>query len=141
MRLHRNMNTIDLKTFSHNFFYPKNLLVLTWELQIFLKKREHQKKDALKQKIEASWYALYWDFKKIPFTLWTYVLAKILQNNAKSMQNLAPKCSGKSKRLKFDGLLLSKKYMPSAKTLYTEDLSNITFNYFCENSPNYLCHF
>ena len=31
--------------------------------------------------------------------------------------------------------------MPSAKTLYTEDLSNITFNYLCENAPNYLCHF
>ena len=42
--------------------------------------------------------------------------------------------SGKSKKLKFDGLLLSKKYIPSAKTLYTEDLSNITFNYLCENS-------
>ena len=35
---------------------------------------------------------------------------------------------------------LSKKYIPSAKT-YTEHLSNITFNYLCENSPNYLCHF
>ena len=33
---------------------------------------------------------------------------------------------------------LSKKYIPSAKTLYTEDL---TFNYLCENSPNYLCHY
>ena len=44
--------------------------------------------------------------------------------------------SGKSKKLKFDGLLLSKKYIPSAKTLYTEDLSNITFNYLCENSPS-----
>ena len=36
--------------------------------------------------------------------------------------------SGKSKKLKFDGLLSSKKYIPSATTLYTEDLSNITFN-------------
>ena len=36
---------------------------------------------------------------------------------------------------------LPKKYIPSAKTLYTEHLSNITFNYLCENSPNYLCHF
>ena len=36
---------------------------------------------------------------------------------------------------------LSKKYIPSAKRLYTEDLSNITFNYLCENSPNSLCHF
>ena len=30
------------------------------------------------------------------------------------------------------------KIHPLAKTLYTEDLSNITFNYLCENSPNYL---
>ena len=36
---------------------------------------------------------------------------------------------------------LSKKYIPSAKTLYTDDLSNITFNYFCKSSQNSLCHF
>ena len=36
--------------------------------------------------------------------------------------------SGNSKKLKFDGLLLSKKYIPSAKTLYSEDLLNIIFN-------------
>ena len=48
--------------------------------------------------------------------------------------------SGKCKKLKFDELL-SKKYILSAKTLYAEDLSSITFNYLCENSPNYLCHF
>ena len=48
--------------------------------------------------------------------------------------------SGKSVKLKFNGLHLSKKCIPSAKTLYTEDLSNITFNY-CENSPNSLCNF
>ena len=29
------------------------------------------------------------------------------------------------------------KYIPSAKILYGEDLSNITFNYLCENSPNF----
>ena len=50
--------------------------------------------------------------------------------------------TGKSKKLKFDGLILpqknlSKKYIPSAKT-YTEGL---TFNYLCENSPNYLWHY
>ena len=49
--------------------------------------------------------------------------------------------SGKPKKLKFDGLLFSKKYIPSPKTLYTRDLSNITFNYLCENSPNSLCYF
>ena len=41
-----------------------------------------------------------------------------------------------------NGLHLSKKYIPSAKTLCTENLSsNITFNYLCENSPNSFSHF
>ena len=51
----------------------------------FWKMREHHKKGVLKQKNEASLNTLGWDFKKIPFTLYTYVLvAKILQNGAKS---------------------------------------------------------
>ena len=33
-----------------------------------------------------SLYTLYWDFKIIPFTLYTYVLAKILQNGPKFIQ-------------------------------------------------------
>ena len=37
---------------------------------------EHQKKGVLKYKIEASLYTLDCGFKKIPFTLYTYVLAK-----------------------------------------------------------------
>ena len=41
----------------------------------------------------------------------------------------------KSKGLKFDGLLLSKKYIASAKTLYTEYLP---FNYLCGNPQCYL---
>ena len=48
---------------------------------------------------------------------------------------------GRSKKLKFDGLLLSKKYILPAKTLNTEDLSNITFNYLCEHSLNSLVIF
>ena len=36
--------------------------------------------------------------------------------------------SGKSKKLKLNGLLVSIKYILSAKTLNTDDLSNITFN-------------
>ena len=58
-------------------------------VEIFLKKREHQKKSVLK-KIEDSPYILYWGFKKISFTLHTYVLAKILQNGAKFIQKLTP---------------------------------------------------
>ena len=33
-----------------------------------------------------------------------------------------------------------KKYIPSANTLYKEDLSNITFNYLRVDSLNYLYH-
>ena len=79
--------------------------------------RYHKKKGALKQKFEASLYTLKLGFKKIPFTLHTYVLvAKILQNGAKSrykkswFQKLQEfeqlqTSSGKSKKLKFDGRL------------------------------------
>ena len=91
-------------------------------------------------------------FKKIPFTLYTYVLAKILQNGAKFIQKLTPGFKNHMRnlnnfrqameipisKLKFDGLL-SKKYIPSHKT-YTEDLPKITFSYLCENSPNYSCN-
>ena len=38
--------------------------------------------------IEASLYTLYLGFKKIPFTLYSNVLAKILQNGAKFIQKL-----------------------------------------------------
>ena len=58
--------------------------------EIFLEKRESQKKGALKQKIEASLYTLCWGFKKIAFTLYTYILAKILQNGANFIQKLSP---------------------------------------------------
>ena len=61
-----------------NQFFGSKLWV-----QIFLKMWEYQKKGALKQKIEASVYTLDWGFKKISFTLYTYVLAKILQNDTK----------------------------------------------------------
>ena len=120
-------------------------------VEILLKEREHQKKGALKKKIEASLYTLYWGFKKIPFELYTYVLTKILQHGGKFLQKLMVSKITRNldnfrqavespKKLKFDGQLLSKKYIPSAKT-YTDDLSNITLKYLCGNSPNSLCHF
>ena len=52
--------------------------------------KEHQKNCVLKYKIEASLYTLYSGFKKIPFTLYTYVLAKILENGAKFIEKLTP---------------------------------------------------
>ena len=64
-------------------FFGSNLGV-----KMLLKKTEHQKKCALKEKIEASLNTFYCGFKNIPFTLYTYALAKILQNGAKFMQKL-----------------------------------------------------
>ena len=82
--------------------------------------------------------------------LYSYVLAKTLQNGVKSIQILTPafknhmrnldifrKAKESPKNWNLMGLFLSKKYIPSAKTLYTKYLSNITFNYLCEYSPNY----
>ena len=67
-------------------------------------------------------------FKKVSFTLYFYVLAKIFQNHAKFTKKTdswyqksheefgqLQTSSGKSKTLKFDGLFLSKKYISSAK--------------------------
>ena len=59
-------------------------------VEIFLKKRERQKKGALKQKMKGSLYTLYQGFKNILFELYTCVLAKILQNGAKFIQKLTP---------------------------------------------------
>ena len=67
----------------------QHCLPFCW-LGIFLKKREHQKKGALNQKIEDSLYTLYWGFKKILFIIYTYDLAQILQNGAKFIQKLTP---------------------------------------------------
>ena len=86
--------------------------------------REHQKKGSLKKKIEDSMYTL-----KIPFTLYTCVFAKVLQNGAKFIQKADSWFqksqefeqiqtrveSPKQKKLKFDGPLC-KKYIPSDKT-------------------------
>ena len=52
--------------------------------------KEHEKNCVLKYKIETSLYTLYSGFKKIPFTLYIYVLAKILQDGAKFIEKLTP---------------------------------------------------
>ena len=90
-----------------------------------------------------------WDFKKISFTLYTYALiAKILQNGAKCSYTKAGFKNYRNlnnfrqtvespKSWNLIGFS-SKKYIPSAKTLDTVDLSNIAFNYLYVDSPNYL---
>ena len=52
---------------------------------MFLKKRKHQKRGCVK----ICCYTFYLCFKKIPFTLCTYML-KILKNGAKFIQKLTP---------------------------------------------------
>ena len=104
-------------------------------------------------------YTLYWGFRKFPFTLYTYALAKMLQNRAKFIQKLTP--GFKNHMRNFDNFRqavesskkwnLMDKFWPKNtfvqkmhsldKKLYTEDLSKITSKYLCENSPYYLCHF
>ena len=74
------------------------------------------------------------------YTKWCKVFTKLNSWFRKSHEEFGERQrgSGKSKKLSFYALLLPKKYIPSARTLHTYDLSNITFNYLCENSPNYL---
>ena len=61
------------------------------EAEMFLKKKEHGvEKGVLKQKIEVFLYTFYWGFKKIPFTFYIYVSAKILQTGVKFIQKLTP---------------------------------------------------
>ena len=56
------------------------------------------------------------------------------------MKNLANfRQAVKLEKLKLDGLRFFHKRHSSAKT-YAEDLSNITFHYLWENSPNSLCN-
>ena len=117
--------------------------------------RGHHKKGELK--IEASLYNLYWGFKKIPF--YTYVLAKILQNDAKFIWNLTPgfknhmrdlgnfkQAVENSKGWNMMGYFCQKnafvqKIHSFSQNIFRENWSNITFNYLRENSPNSLCHF
>ena len=131
-----------------------NLLVLNWGLRYFWKRGNIKNRVRWNRRLRLLCILCIGVSGKfhLSFTL-IYVLAKFLQHGAKFIQKLTPgfrqlqTSSEKFKKLKFDGLLLSKKihlskqYIASAKTLYTEHLSNITFNYLCENSPNYLCHF
>ena len=124
-------------------------------LRYFLK-RENIKKRCTEIEVDASLCTLYWGFKKISFTLYTYVLTKILQNEAKFIQKQTPDFknhmrnsenfrqaweSPKSWNLMgsfWPKINLPKKYIFSAKTLYTKDL---TFNCLSKNPPNYLCHY
>ena len=99
--------------------------------------------------MEAFLYTLVSRRFNLLFTLYTYVLADILQNGAKfryaksglkNYRNLNNfrQAVASPKSWNLIGVC-PKKYIPSAKT-YTVDLSNITFNYSCD-SPNYLCPF
>ena len=73
-------------------------------------------------------------------TKWCKIYTKTYSWFQKSHAEFAQlqKGSAKFKDLKFDGLILSKKYIPSAKILYIEDLSTL-LSATC--SPNSLCHF
>ena len=78
----------------------------------------------------------------------TFVLAKIIRDGAKFIQMLTLGFKYHMRNLKnFRQAVVSSKnwnlmgfFVQTAK-IYTEDLSNITFNYLHKNSPNYVYHF
>ena len=82
--------------------------------------------------------------KKIPFTLYIYVLAKIIQNGSKFIQKPT---SGFRNLTNFRKVVESQNligFCPKNTFLqlkHYEDLSKIAFNYCVWNSPNYVCHF
>ena len=128
-------------------------MVLTFGFRYFWKWGNIRKSVHWNRRLRVlSIYTLDWGFKKIPLTLDTYVLAKVSQNGAKfryteanfqNYRNLNNFQQAALESLKSWNLMdfCQKNYILSAKTLYTVDLSNITFNYLCIDSPNYLCHF
>ena len=132
-------------------FIFTNLLVLTRGWDIFEKKGASEKgcveiEDGFSVHFvlgfqEKSIYTLHLRFRQ-DITKWCKVYTKADSWFQKSHEPFGQlqTSSGKSKNLKFDGLL-SKKYIASTKILYTKDLSNITFNYLCEKSQNYLSRF
>ena len=117
-------------------------------VEIFLNKRERQKKGEMKNWGFSVHFVLAFQGNSIhtlhlrfsqDITQWCNVYTKTdswFQESYKEFGQLQTS-SGKYKKLKLHGLVVSKECIPSAKT-YTEDLS---FNYWCENSPNSLCHF
>ena len=130
-----------------------NLSVVTWVVKIFLKRGNIRKRVRLNRRLRLLCTLCIGASRKFNLHFTLNVLAKILKwckvyTKTDSLFQISHEKFGqlqtsnrKSKELKFDELLLSKKYIPSAKKLYTEDLSIITFNYLCENSPNSWCHF
>ena len=92
-----------------------------------------------------------WEFQEnsIIYTN-TYVLAKILQNCAKfsyakagfkNYRNLNNFRQAVESPKSWNLMGFSpKNTFLQLKHKYTEDLSSITFNYLCQNSPTYLCH-
>ena len=61
------------------------------------------------------------DFHKILYTKNVYTKTDSWIQKSDDEFGQLQTSSEKSKKLKFDGLLLSRRYIPSAKTLYTED--------------------
>ena len=61
-------------------------------------------------------------------TKWCKIYTKLTLDFKNQMNFDNFRQAAKSKKLKFNGLHLSKNYIPSPKTLFT-DLSNITFNW------------
>ena len=118
-----------------------SLFVLTCGFRYFWKWRNIRKKVRWNRRLNYSVHFCTRVSRKFHLhTLYTYVLDKIWQNGAKFMQRLFLGSKNHMNNLSnfrqamespksWNLMFFSKKYIPSAKILYTEDLPNITFNY------------
>ena len=66
---------------------------------------------------------------------------KLTPGFKKHMRNLDNFRQAVVQKVEIQWATFAKKFIPSAKTLYKEGLSNITINYLCKNAPHSLCHF
>ena len=122
-----------------------HLLVLAWKLRYFFKRGSITKRVCWNRGLMylcRFCIGVSFDFL-INFLRWAlfsynYVLATLLQNNAKFIQKLNPGFKNHMSNLdnfrqavespkswKFYGLIFSKMYITSAKILYEEDISNV----------------
>ena len=145
------MNTTNRKIFPTAYGATYKLEKIQWVfwreiIEIFLKKKEHHKKGV-------SLYTLCWDLKIIPFTLYTFVLAKILQNDAKIMHTKTDSwfkkslkkfgqlqiSSRKSYKLKFDRRLCQKNILLQLKD-YIKRIYSTLLSTTCVKVHQMICH-
>ena len=91
---------------------------------------------------EKSIYTLHYVLAKTFYTKWFKIYTKADSWFQKPHEEFGKlQVSEKSEKLKFDRVLLCKNTFLHLKHYIPKISLTLTFNYLCENSLNYLCHF